>query len=105
MMPREPDKRRGRKVPGSQWAEIRTAFAAGVGLREMARKLGIPAGAVLARAKRENWSGQTRQAKTFASEEPQSGALSVMQSAAMTMAERGLRHVERMAEVAEKVVP
>ena len=97
--------KRGRKVPASQWAEIRTAYAAGIGLREMARKLGIPAGTVLARAKREHWTGQLQKARTLAGREMQSDAISVMQSAAMTMAERGKRHVERMAGVAEKVMP
>ena len=96
--------KRGRKVPNSQWAEMRTGYAAGIGLREMARKPGIPPGTVLARAKREGWTGQIQHAKTLATEEPQS-AISVMQSVAQTMAERGQRHVERMADVAEKVMP
>ena len=99
-----PSKRR-RKVPGSQWAEIRTGFAAGIGLRDMARKLGIPDGTVLARAKRENWTRQIQQAKTLATHEPQSGATTVMQSVARTMAERGQRHVAQMADVTDKVMP
>ena len=96
-----------RRLPESTWAEIRTAYAAGIGLREMARKLGIPAGTVLARANREHWTGQIQQARTLATSEMQSDAISVsmMQSAALTMAERGQRHVERMADIAEKVAP
>lgn len=99
-----PAKRR-RKVPGSQWAEIRTAYAAGIGLREMARKLGIPEGTVLAHAKRENWTRQIQHAKTLATHEPQSGVMTVMQSVARTMAERGQRHVAQMADVTDKVMP
>ena len=32
------------------WAEIRTAHASGIGLREIARNMNIPAGKVLSRA-------------------------------------------------------
>ena len=62
---------------------------------------------MLARAKREGWTRQIAQAKAKATapDAMQSGAITVMQSAAITMAERGQRHVERMAGVAEKVVP
>ena len=55
-----------RKVPDTTWAEIRTAYAAGIGLRETARNLVIPAGTVLARAKREGWTQQIAQAKAKA---------------------------------------
>ena len=66
-----------RRLPESIWAEIRAAYAAGIGLREMGRKLGIPAGTVLARAKREHWTGQIQQARTLATSETQSDAISV----------------------------
>ena len=46
-----------RKLPESAWNEIRTAYASGIGLRELARNMGIPEGTVLARAKREDWTG------------------------------------------------
>jgi hypothetical protein len=36
----------------------KTAYAAGIGLRELARNMEIPAGTVLARAKREGWTQQ-----------------------------------------------
>ncbi|HXA09798.1 MAG TPA: hypothetical protein VNW28_07430, partial [Chthoniobacterales bacterium] len=32
------------RIPASTWAEIRTAYASGIGLRELARNMGIPAG-------------------------------------------------------------
>ena len=46
-------------------------------------------------------------ARTLATSGTQSQAISVsvMQSAALTMAESGQRHVERMADIAEKVAP
>src|SRR5436309_13869746 len=40
------------------WDQIKTAYASGIGLREIARKMGIPAGTVLARANCEGWSRQ-----------------------------------------------
>ena len=65
----------------------------------------IPAGTVLARAKREGWTRQIEQARALATSDVQSHAISPMQSAAMSMAQRGQRHVERMAGIAERVVP
>ena len=41
------------------------AFAAGAGLRDLGRRMNIPAGTVLARAKREGWSRQVEQAKAL----------------------------------------
>jgi hypothetical protein len=38
-------------IPKSTWAEIRTAFASGIGLREIARHMGIAEGTVLATSK------------------------------------------------------
>ncbi|HZJ13630.1 MAG TPA: hypothetical protein VFD27_01200 [Chthoniobacteraceae bacterium] len=48
------------------------AYAAGIALREIARKLGIPAGTVLARAKREGWTRQVRDAKALVARQPYS---------------------------------
>ena len=64
------------------WEQIKTAYASGIGLREIARNMGIPAGTVLARANREGW---------------------VHGSA--TMQQRGERHLGRMANIVEKTVP
>jgi hypothetical protein len=46
-----------------EWAEIRTAYASGIGLRELGRNMGIPAGTILARAKRAGWSKQIHQTR------------------------------------------
>ena len=45
------------------WEQIKTAYAAGIGLRELARNMEIPADTVLARAKREGWTQQIAAAK------------------------------------------
>jgi len=102
-----------RRISALTWAEIRTAYASGIGLREIARNMGIPAGTVLARSKREGWTQQIAQAKLIerpelARELAKSDAINAitpMQSAAITMQERGQRYTERMAGVSEKLLP
>jgi hypothetical protein len=39
------------------WQQIKAAYAADIGLREIARKMNVPEGTVLARAKREGLGG------------------------------------------------
>ena len=39
-----------RQISVETWEQIKTAFASGVGLREIARNMDIPEGTVLARA-------------------------------------------------------
>jgi hypothetical protein len=96
-----------------EWAEIRTAYASGIGLHEIARNMGIPAGTVIARAKREGWTQQFAAARLIerpelAREIAKSDAIAAitpMQSAAVCMRDRAERHVDRMAGVTEKVLP
>lgn len=64
-----------RRIPNETWEQIKTGYAAGVGLREIARKMNIPEGTVLAYAKRHGWSQQIQNATR---------ELSVMQSDAIT---------------------
>jgi hypothetical protein len=64
-----------RKITKETWGQIQTAYVAGVGLREIARKMSIPAGTVLAHAKRHGWTQQIQVA---------TGQLTVMQSDAIT---------------------
>jgi len=45
------------------WEQIKTGYAAGVGLREIARKMDIPSGTVLAHAKRHGWTQQIQIAR------------------------------------------
>ena len=86
------------------WEQVKTAYAAGVGLREIARKMKIPEGTVLAHAKRNGWTQQIELAKQDA-KSMQSDAITPMQSVAVCMQERAHRHVARMADVTDKVLP
>src|SRR5438128_6928938 len=92
-----------RHIEESTWAEIRTAYASGIGLREIARNMGIPEGTVLARAKREGWTREIRSAKALAKREDAS-VVTATEAVAITMQQRGERHVERMAGVSERGV-
>jgi hypothetical protein len=73
---------------------------------EIARNMGLAQGTVLARAKREGWTRQIQEAKALTPSLLSSKAITAtpMQSAALTMHQRGQRHLERMAGVSEKVV-
>lgn len=84
------------------WAQIGTAYASGIGLREIARNMRIPAGTVLSHAKRHGWTREIEQARAIVP--PQSNAITPMQSAAITMRQRGERHVGRMAGIAERAL-
>jgi hypothetical protein len=63
------------RISSERWEQIKTAYAAGIGLREIARKMNIPEGTVLAHAKRHGWTQQIQVA---------TGQLTVMQSDAIT---------------------
>jgi hypothetical protein len=94
------------------WQQIKAGYAAGIGLREIARKMNVPEGTVLARAKREGWTQQIAAAKIarqpqLAKEIVRAGAINAitpMQSIAAVMQERGERYRERVAGVSERVV-
>jgi hypothetical protein len=85
------------------WEQIKNAYASEIGLRELARKMNIPQGTVLARANREGWTQQIKDAQAIAL---QSNAITPtpMQSIAAVMQERGERYRERVAGVSEKVI-
>src|SRR5436190_16022316 len=90
------------RLPKNTWDQIKAGYAAGIGLREIARKMNVPEGTVLARAKREGWTQQIESAK-HAAALTQSNAIMPLQSIAAVMQERGERYRERMAGVSEKV--
>jgi len=52
-----------RKITHETWEQIKTGYAAGVGLREIARKMDILSGTVLAHAKRHCWTQQIQIAR------------------------------------------
>ena len=80
-----------RKIANETWEQIKTAYVAGINLREIARKMNIPEGTVLAHANRHGWTQQiqiaTREVGVM-----QSDAItpvqSVPQSLAAILAER-----------------
>jgi hypothetical protein len=94
-----------RTIKKSTWAEIRTAYASGIGLREIARNMNIPEGTVLARAKREGWTQEIQNAKALVKREDASPAVTPVQAVAASMQQRGERHLGRMANIVEKTVP
>jgi hypothetical protein len=57
------------RISSECWEQIKTARASGIGLREIARNMGIPEGTVLARAKREGWTRQIESSKALAKRE------------------------------------
>jgi hypothetical protein len=93
-----------RTIAKSTWAEIRTAYASGIGLREIARNMGIPEGTVLARAKRECWTREIQNAKALVKRENPAFVVTPVEAVAATLAERGQRHLKRMAGVSERGV-
>jgi len=99
------------RIPHSTWREIQTAYAGGIPLREVARKMGIAPGTILSRANRENWTQQAAVAKL--KEHPElardlltpSSNITTSQAVAVTMRERADLYRERMAGVGEKLLP
>ena len=98
-------KRTGRsKISPDIWKQIGTAYASGIGLREIARNIGIAEGTVLARAKREGWTREIKNAKALAKRKELAPAGTPVQAVAMSIRQRGERHIERMAGVSERGV-
>jgi len=94
-----------RTITKSTWAEIKTAFATGsVSLRELARQMNIPAGTILARAKREGWTREIQNAKALTKREDAPLAVTPVEAVAMSIQERGQRHIEGMAGASERAV-
>jgi len=100
-MPKESVRRRN---SSERWEQIKTAHASGIGLREIARNMGIPEGTVLARAKREGWTREIQNAKALAKREDSVPAVTATEAVAITMQQRGERHLGRMANIVEKTV-
>src|SRR4026207_1533330 len=88
-----PKQRVHSRIAADVWEQIKTARASGIGLREIARNMGIPEGTVLARAKREGWSRRIQSAKALAKREDAKPAVSPVEAAAVSMQQRGERHV------------
>jgi hypothetical protein len=76
------------KISSERWEQIKTAYASGIGLREIARELGIPEGTVLARAKREGWTLQIQSAKALTQPTDTASAITPMEVVARTLSKR-----------------
>ena len=59
------------RISSERWEQIKTAYVSGIGLREIARKMNIPEGTVLAHAQRHGWTQQI-QVATHQQSVPQS---------------------------------
>jgi hypothetical protein len=93
------------KISSDVWEQVKTAYATGsIGLREIARNMGIPEGTVLARAKREGWTQEIQSAKALVKREDSTPTVRPVEAVAMSMQQRGERHLERMAGVSERGV-
>jgi hypothetical protein len=93
------------RVSSERLEQIKTAYASGIGLREIARSIGIPEGTILSRAKRAGWTREIQSAKALAKREDSAPAVTATEAVAITMQQRGERHRERMANIVEKTVP
>ncbi len=94
---------RGR-ISADVWEQTKTAYASGIGLREIARSMKIPEGTVLARAKREQWTQQVQSARALAKREDVAPAVTPVEAVVISMQQRGERHIDRMAGVSERAV-
>lgn len=89
-------------ITAPDWSQLRAAYLAGAGLRSLARRTGIPEGTVLARAKREGWSQQKREALSragIADGQERHGSQSI--AIADEAADRAQRHLSRMGGLIE----
>jgi hypothetical protein len=74
-----------RAISFETWQQIKTAYASGIGLREIARNMNIPEGTVLAHAKRHGWTQQI-QVATRDLAVMQSDAIAPVQSVPLSVA-------------------
>ena len=72
------------RISAERWEQIKTGYAAGITLREIARKMDIPEGTVLAHAKRHGWTQQI-QVATRELSVMQSDAIAPVQSVAQSL--------------------
>ena len=87
------------RVSADVWQQVKTAYASGIGLREIARNMSIPEGTVLARAKREGWTQQIQSIKALAKRNDTSTAVTPFEAVSASIQQRGERHIERMAGI------
>jgi hypothetical protein len=69
------------RISSERWEQIKVAYVSGIGLREIARKMNVPEGTVLAHAKRRGWTQQIQVAT-----QQQSDAITPVQSVPQSIA-------------------
>jgi fructosamine-3-kinase len=84
-----------RKITHEIWMQIETAYASGIGLREIARSMDIPEGTILSRAKHEGWTRQIQSAKALVKRQHTTPAIAPFEAVAATLGE--LREATRIA--------
>jgi uncharacterized protein YjcR len=92
------------RISRETWEQLKISYVAGAGLREIARKMSIPEGTVLAHAKRKGWTQQIEAAKQDA-KPTQSNAITPMQALAVTLNERKDKsrlHLEQLRSRSER---
>jgi len=101
-----PRRRVRNRISSDVWEQTKTAYASGIGLREIARSMKIPEGTVLARAKREQWTQQVQSARALVKRDGTPSAITPMEAVAITLNERKDKtklHLSRYAvEASEK---
>src|SRR4051812_22214907 len=78
-----------RTITKEIWEQVKTAFASGIGLREIARSMGISPGTILSRAKREHWTQQIESANALVKREETTPTLAPFEAAAATIGQLG----------------
>jgi hypothetical protein len=92
------------RISSDVWQQVKTAYASGIGLREIARNMSIPEGTVLARAKREGWTHQIQSIKALAKRDDTSTAVTPFEAVSASMQQRGERHIGRVAGLTERML-
>jgi uncharacterized protein YjcR len=77
-----------RVITNTTWAEIRTAYASGIGLRELARNMHVSENTVLSRADREGWTRDIQNAKALVKHDDKPPAITPMEAVASTLSKR-----------------
>jgi hypothetical protein len=83
------------QISAETWEQLKTAFASGIRLREIARNMGTPGGTVLAPGKPRALDAAYRGGKELG-EACRGAIVPACDAAALTMEARAERHVERM---------
>jgi hypothetical protein len=94
-----------RTISKEVWEQIKTAYASGIRLREIARQMNLPEGTVLARANREGWTRHVNNAKALVKRDEAAKVVTPFEAVSASMQQRAQRHLGRMANIVEKTIP